>query len=94
MRTGWATEGNKLVAPAGESLSSLCNRALEAGLTGLEFAFGIPGSVGGAVYMNAGAYGGEMADVNCRGDGIRPCKQSTLHCRARELDLSYATVFL
>ncbi|MCR4615324.1 MAG: UDP-N-acetylmuramate dehydrogenase [Clostridiales bacterium] len=48
---------------AGASLSKLCNFALDNCLTGLEFAFGIPGSVGGAVYMNAGAYGGEMKDV-------------------------------
>ncbi|MFR8716749.1 MAG: FAD-binding protein [Faecalibacterium prausnitzii] len=44
-------------------LSALCITALEHSLTGLEFAYGIPGTVGGAVYMNAGAYGGEMKDV-------------------------------
>lgn len=48
---------------AGVTLSKLCNFALEKELTGLEFAFGIPGSAGGAAYMNAGAYGGEMKDV-------------------------------
>lgn len=48
---------------AGVSLSSLCRFALTNSLTGLEFAYGIPGTVGGAVYMNAGAYGGEMKDV-------------------------------
>lgn len=48
---------------AGVSLKRLCTFALENGLTGLEFAYGIPGSVGGAVYMNAGAYGGEIKDV-------------------------------
>lgn len=48
---------------AGASLSSLCRFALENSLTGLEFAFGIPGSCGGAAFMNAGAYGGEMKDV-------------------------------
>ncbi len=48
---------------AGVSLQRLCIAARDHALTGLEFAFGIPGSVGGAVYMNAGAYGGEMADV-------------------------------
>jgi len=48
---------------AGVKLGTLCNFALENSLTGLEFAFGIPGSVGGAVFMNAGAYGGEMKDV-------------------------------
>ena len=51
---------------AGASLASLCKFALANSLTGLEFAYGIPGSVGGAVYMNAGAYGGEMKDVVTR----------------------------
>lgn len=48
---------------AGTKLATLCKFALEHSLTGLEFAYGIPGSVGGAVYMNAGAYGGDMKDV-------------------------------
>ncbi len=48
---------------AGVPLTRLCSFALEKELTGLEFAYGIPGSVGGAVYMNAGAYGGEIKNV-------------------------------
>lgn len=48
---------------AGASLTKLCIYAKEKELTGLEFAYGIPGSVGGALYMNAGAYGGEIKDV-------------------------------
>ena len=56
-------QGDALTAPAGMPLGVLCMAALHAGLTGLEFAYGIPGTVGGAVYMNAGAYGGEMKDV-------------------------------
>ncbi|MEG1103294.1 MAG: UDP-N-acetylmuramate dehydrogenase [Oscillospiraceae bacterium] len=55
--------GTELVAGAGADLAKVCMAARDAGLTGLEFAYGIPGSVGGAVYMNAGAYGGEMAQV-------------------------------
>ena len=56
--------GNNMVrAQAGASLTKLCRFALDYSLTGLEFAYGIPGSVGGAIYMNAGAYGGEMKDV-------------------------------
>ena len=55
--------GTMLTAGAGVRLSALCKTALAHGLTGLEFAYGIPGTVGGAVYMNAGAYGGEMKDV-------------------------------
>lgn len=50
-------------AGSGLSLMQLCNFALENSLSGLEFAFGIPGTVGGAAFMNAGAYGGEMKDV-------------------------------
>jgi len=56
-------KGGRISAGAGERLSSLCTRAQQYGLTGLEFTYGIPGTVGGAVYMNAGAYGGEMKDV-------------------------------
>ena len=53
---------------AGAKLSRLCSLALANSLSGLEFAWGIPGSAGGAAYMNAGAYGGEMKDVliSCR----------------------------
>lgn len=55
--------GNDMIkAQAGATVIKLCRFALEYSLTGLEFAFGIPGSVGGAIYMNAGAYGGEIGD--------------------------------
>lgn len=63
MKSGVEVRGECLTAGAGVRLSALCKAALEHGLTGLEFAYGIPGTVGGAVYMNAGAYGGEMKDV-------------------------------
>ena len=52
-----------ITAGSGALLSAVAVRAQQAGLTGLEFAFGIPGSIGGAVYMNAGAYGGQISDV-------------------------------
>ena len=55
--------GNCLYAQAGALLSTLSRQALEASLTGLEFAQGIPGSVGGGIYMNAGAYGGELGQT-------------------------------
>ena len=81
-------EGNTLWAPAGMPLNMLCMAALRAGLAGLEFAYGIPGTVGGAVYMNAGAYGGEMKDVlvsvrhlNAQGEIVET--------PASALDLSY-----
>lgn len=52
-----------IFAQAGASLAQLCRFALENSMSGLEFAYGIPGSCGGAAFMNAGAYGGEMKDV-------------------------------
>lgn len=56
--------GNNMIrAQAGASLTKLCKFALEYSFTGLEFAYGIPGSIGGAIFMNAGAFGGEMKDV-------------------------------
>lgn len=63
-----SVSGNTVTSWAGTSLHSVCLAALDNSLTGLEFAFGIPGSLGGALYMNAGAYGGEMRDVvkSCR----------------------------
>ena len=65
-------EGNRLIAQAGAMLGTVAVAAAEAGLTGLEFASGIPGTVGGGMTMNAGAYGGEMSDVIGQVDGITP----------------------
>lgn len=59
-------EGSRIVAQAGVQLSLVARTAMEHGLTGLEFASGIPGTVGGGVVMNAGAYGGEMSQVVSR----------------------------
>lgn len=56
-------KGNMIIAEAGATLAAVANTALQKGLTGFEFAAGIPGSVGGALRMNAGAYGGDMAQV-------------------------------
>ena len=73
---------------AGCSLMKLCRFALENSLTGLEFAYGIPGTVGGAMYMNAGAYGGEMKDVAVSCDYITfDGKKGTLS--NEEMNLSY-----
>ncbi len=55
--------GDSVICGAGVTLSRVAAGARDQGLTGMEFAHGIPGSVGGAVYMNAGAYGGEMRDI-------------------------------
>lgn len=73
---------------AGASMKSLCMFAYENSLSGLEFAYGIPGTVGGAVYMNAGAYGGEMKDVldSCQHIGTDGEFGSL---EKDELDLSY-----
>lgn len=59
-------DGRTLRAGAGAPLASVCALARECSLTGLEFAWGIPGSVGGGAFMDAGAYGGEMRDVVSR----------------------------
>lgn len=75
-------------AQAGASLASLCKFALANSLTGLEFAYGIPGSVGGAAYMNAGAYGGEMKDVVSRINHIDK-KGNVGSFDGDELDFSY-----
>lgn len=56
-------DGNKVTAQSGAAITSVTITAREAKLSGLEFACGIPGSVGGSIAMNAGAYGGEIADV-------------------------------
>jgi UDP-N-acetylmuramate dehydrogenase len=56
-------EGNQITFSSSLSLAFAAHAALDAGLTGMEFAAGIPGSVGGAVYMNAGAYDGEMKNI-------------------------------
>lgn len=58
-----SVKNNVICAQAGAPLSRVARTALEHGLTGMEFAAGIPGSLGGAVAMNAGAYGGEMKDI-------------------------------
>ena len=58
-----ATEDCQLIADSGARLIDVSYRALTEELTGLEFACGIPGSIGGAVFMNAGAYGGEVKEV-------------------------------
>ena len=56
-------EGNTLIAQAGATLTSIARWAGAKGFAGMEFASGIPGTLGGGIYMNAGAYGGEMKDI-------------------------------
>ncbi len=79
---------NTITAGAGVNLAKLCTYALSHSLSGLEFAYGIPGSVGGAAFMNAGAYDGEMKDVMVSVTHITPDGVvETLP--ADKLDLSY-----
>lgn len=59
-------DGNKVVCESGALLSEVSKKVMRSSLTGFEFASGIPGTIGGAITMNAGAYGGEMKDVVAR----------------------------
>ena len=63
---GVRVEGRRVIAEAGATMAQLAQAALHAGLTGAEFAAGIPGTVGGGVFMNAGAYDGEMSGIVTR----------------------------
>ena len=82
-------DGNRITAGAGASFTALAVVAKNASLTGLEFAYGIPGSVGGAVVMNAGAYGGQVSDVleSCTLYDVEKCEILTLV--KDEMELSY-----
>lgn len=75
---------------AGCSVASLCKFACKYGLSGLEFAWGIPGTVGGAVFMNAGAYGGEMKNVVVSVSHITPYGEIGKTTKD-ELDFGYRT---
>ncbi len=77
-----------IYAQAGAMLFAVARLALDQSLTGFEFAAGIPGSVGGAVVMNAGAYGGEMKDVLVSVEVLTP-EHTILTLPVEELDLSY-----
>ena len=85
---GITAEENRITAGAGAALNAVCKTALENSLSGAENLYGIPGSVGGALFMNAGAFGGEMKDiaVSCRyiDENNRLCEMG-----AEYMDLSY-----
>jgi UDP-N-acetylmuramate dehydrogenase len=83
-------EGTVLTVKAGALLSQIARKAMEYGLTGFEFAGGIPGTLGGAVVMNAGAYGGEMKDV--LQEVVVMTNEGDVRClKAEELQLGYRT---
>ena len=84
---------NLIVAGAGASLMKVAREAIRHGLAGLEFATGIPGSIGGAVYMNAGAYNSDMGYVVSRIKVLTP-KITVITMVNRELDFHYRTSFL
>ena len=81
-------DGTKIYAQAGAMLSALATAAADEELTGLEFASGIPGTVGGAVFMNAGAYDGEIKDIIEYADVI-DSEGNTHRLTKDELELSY-----
>ena len=87
---GISAEGEQITAQAGALLSKIAGKALEKGLAGFEFAAGIPGTIGGACVMNAGAYGGEMKDVLSRVLVLTP-EGEFLTLSAEELQLGYRT---
>lgn len=87
---GIAHEGNTLICEAGATLKDVAEKACELGLAGFEFASGIPGSIGGACFMNAGAYDGCMADVLRSVEVLTPeGEKKTL--TVNELALGYRT---
>ncbi len=79
---------DQITAECGVTLAALAKQAMEAGLSGLEFASGIPGSLGGAIFMNAGAYGSEMKDIIVEVDVINNTGD-VLTLNKQQLDLSY-----
>ena len=81
-------EDGTITAQCGMTMARLATIAMEHGYTGLEFAHGIPGTVGGGVYMNAGAYGGEMQQVVTNVTAMDR-KGHVLELPAEELGLSY-----
>lgn len=83
-------EGNQVIAKAGASLAFLAMEVCKRGLTGFEFATGIPGALGGAVAMNAGAYGGEMAQI-LKSAVVLDHKGEIRELSLEELELGYRT---
>ena len=88
--TGLSHTENTVRAMAGQTLAQAAVYARDLGLSGLEFAHGIPGTVGGGVYMNAGAYGGEIAQV-CRRVGVMLPNGETAEFSGEELKFGYRT---
>ena len=79
-----------VVAGAGTSLLKVSRKCADKNLTGFEFAHGIPGNIGGALYMNAGAYGGQMNDVIIKADCITP-EYENKEITKEDMQLGYRT---
>lgn len=82
-------DGNRIYASCGAPLHAVCNAAMEGSLSGLQFAYGIPGTVGGAVFMNAGAYDGEIKDVVERVKCYDIESRKILYLKASECGFAY-----
>ena len=82
------TDGEYIHCQSGASLTGVCIKARENSLSGIEFAYGIPGSIGGALFMNAGAYGGEMSDIAVSARYIDLCGNVCTILK-EDMDLSY-----
>lgn len=85
----WDDENGYIYAMAGVNLGALASAMAKRSLSGLEFAFGIPGSIGGAVFMNAGAYGGEMKNVVIYSDYYDPKLDTFGRFEREEQEFSY-----
>ena len=85
-----SVDGEYIYAESGALLSKISSEAVRCGLSGFEFASGIPGTLGGAVVMNAGAYGGELKDVLVKADVFKP-SEGIVEMSNEELKLGYRT---
>jgi len=86
--TDMVAEGNTLTFGSGVSMAAAGHKAAQLGLTGMEFACGIPGSIGGGVFMNAGAYDGEMCNIVSKVEVLTP--EGSVEAMSKEqLDFSY-----
>lgn len=81
---------DEITAGAGVSIANLCNTALNNSLSGMEFAYGIPGSVGGGLYMNCGAYGGQFSDTIVKAEYLTQDGEIKT-IEARDMRLGYRT---
>ena len=81
--------GDLIAASAGETLSGLAELCRDSSLSGLEFAYGIPGTLGGAVYMNAGAYGGEVKDLFVSAKALNPDSGEIIELSKEDMGFGY-----